>query len=232
MRDSLQSPQFEAAVRDYLLLLNRGYPEKRSRDLVADRYQLDKYQRSVLFRGVFSTKTNTARGRKRIDLPLDNSLPVSIDFLNLLLLLMNYLYGRHVYISTDGFARDDGENFTSFDNAHIFHGALGLLRESLPGMGFNGIRWFIDSKPTSKLPPWIVDSHLLQREITVENSEFIYREKIDRELIKVREGLIATADSVILDKTGQNTVDIGGYILRRRIQEGLLDISVVARRFS
>ncbi len=224
MRRSLQNPQFEAAVRDYLLLLDRGYPEKRSRHLVADRYQLDRYQRSILYRGVFSSETNIARSQNRLDLPLETPMKVSVDFLNLLLLLMNYLYGRHVYIASDGFVRDDGENFSCFDNLHIFHGALDLLRAEVPRMGFNRVHWLVDSRPLTELPPWIVDSEFLQGEFSLENSEFVHCEKTDRELIHDREGIISTSDSTILDKTSQATVDIGGYILRLRFSQKLTDI--------
>ncbi|MFW6344475.1 MAG: DUF434 domain-containing protein [Sediminispirochaetaceae bacterium] len=227
MRRPLESPQFEAAARDYLWLLDRGYPERRSRELTADRYRLDTHQRSALYRGVFSTEESAARGRNRLELPLQSPQGVTVDFLNLLLLLMNYLYGRNVFFASDGFARDDGENFSRFDNIHILRGALGLIRTDVPQMGFDELRLLIDSEPKTRLP---VSSdgglllQLLKEELSPLSGEFLLRANPDGELVGLREGLICSSDTGVLDRTTQRAVDIGGYILRQRYGDKLTDI--------
>ena len=230
MHRALQSPQFESAVGDYLWLLDRGYPERRSRDLVADHHLLDAHQRSALYRGVFSTNESIARSRNRLELPIQRAQIVSVDFLNLLLLLMNYLYGRNVFVATDGFTRDDGENFSSFDNIGILRGALGLIREEVPQMGFVKLILLIDSEPKIRLPAAVHNGELLQLlhgELAPFSEKFflcLFCTKPDLELIRLGEGLICSSNTRVLDRTTQRTVDIGGYILRRRYGDKLTDI--------
>jgi hypothetical protein len=148
MRRALQSPEFESAAGDYLRLLDRGYPERRSRELVAGRY--------------------------RLELPIQRAQIVSVDFLNLLLL--------------------------------------------------------INSEPKIRLPTVVENGDLLQLlhgELAPFSEEFflcLFYPKPDRELIGLGEGLICSSDTRVLDKTTQRTVDIGGYILRRRYGDKLTDI--------
>src|SRR6056297_1162454 len=131
MRREFTKPQFCHAAADYYHLLNKGYPEKRTRLLVADHYQLNQAQRTVLYRGIFSKTVNQSRKLKHLyETDLRNH-PISIDFLNLLYLIMNYLYGRNLFIATDGFLRDDGENYSHYSSGSIFAEALKLILAAL-----------------------------------------------------------------------------------------------------
>src|SRR6056297_3715499 len=127
MRREFTTPQFSHAAADYYHLLNKGYPEKRTRLLVADRYQLNKAQRTVLYRGIFSRTINRQRKWKQLYESDLRNHSISIDFLNLVYLIMNYLYGRNLFIATDGFLRDDGENYSHYSSVSIFSKALKLI---------------------------------------------------------------------------------------------------------
>src|SRR6056297_3344764 len=100
---------FPFALADYLWLLDRRYPEKGSLKLVCDRYRLNAHQRTILYRGAASrgSKPKLSFGPSAVELPVEGGL--FIDTLNVVLTIANYLYGRYLFISIDGFVRDDGE---------------------------------------------------------------------------------------------------------------------------
>jgi len=87
MRREFFEWRFRQAAGDYYALLNKRYPEKRSRHLIADRYHLNTAQRTVLYRGVFPDAVN----RRRRELLID------IAEVRDHVLLMNYLYGRNLF---------------------------------------------------------------------------------------------------------------------------------------
>jgi hypothetical protein len=97
MRREFFEWRFRQAAGDYYALLNKRYPEKRSRHLIADRYHLNTAQRTVLYRGVFPDAVNRRRRELLIDIAEVRDHVLFIDFLNLVYLLMNYLYGRNLF---------------------------------------------------------------------------------------------------------------------------------------
>lgn len=219
-------PGIESALRDYFDLLNRAYPEKRTRLLVADRYRLDRSMRTLLFRGVFPDRVNLYRSSRRKKPPFPASTLLSVDFLNVVLVLMNYLYGRGVFISSDGFVRDEGENFKRFDSSDILFRSLHLLRDVLPRLGIGGCRFFVDRNPALIIPPELRDRDFLKASLGVPGMEttVTLSDHVDRELIALGEGLIASSDSRILDRTPLPTMDLAGFILREAFETGLPNI--------
>src|SRR6056297_766080 len=131
MRREFTEPKFSHAAADYYHLLNKGYPEKRTRLLVADHYQLNKTQRTVLYRGIFSKTVNQSRKLKQLYESELQNRTLSIDFLNLVYLVMNYLYGRKLFIATDGFLRDDGENYSHYSSVPLFCKSLKQILTAL-----------------------------------------------------------------------------------------------------
>jgi hypothetical protein len=101
------SENLRKAIQDYRYLLDRSYPEKSAIKLVGDKYQLSREERSVLYRGVSCSIDAEYRLSKKTDqLKTGN---VFIDGFNILFTLANYLNGRPLFISDDGFLRDAGE---------------------------------------------------------------------------------------------------------------------------
>ena len=121
------SSDFKQAVNDYLLFLEKSYPQKALLKIIGDRYKLNKSQRSVLFRGIVKRETAFARRKKKV--PGIKDCKVYIDSYNVILTIANYLYGRTVYISNDSFSRDTGEvhGRSTLDNVFIKSTRLLLL---------------------------------------------------------------------------------------------------------
>ncbi len=186
MRREFFEPQFRQAAADYFQLLNKGYPEKRTRLLVADRYQLNTAQRSVLYRGVFPEEVNRRRSGRLIAAAEIRQEKLLIDFLNLGYLLMNYLYGRNLFIATDGVLRDDGENYGEFSSATIISQVLELIRTAL-----------------TELNPAEV-------ELVVDRPHFPLSFKLVSD-----DAVLISADSRIIDRSTLRVCDLGYFILSR-----------------
>ena len=116
---------FGYAVRDYAALRNRGYPERALLKLVSDRYRLTGWERTALFRGVFPAAASARRRRcitKRIV-----RRTVLIDGYNVLYTISNYLFGRELFLATDGLLRDAGESYDQAPDEVPLHRAADLL---------------------------------------------------------------------------------------------------------
>jgi len=99
-------PEFKTALKDYLFLLEKKYPQKAVLKLVSDKYGLNTYERSMLFRGVV-TKEDIEKRKQLESLPAGQNL--FVDGFNVLRTVASYFLGRPVYIAMDGFLRDASE---------------------------------------------------------------------------------------------------------------------------
>ena len=210
MRREFFEPQFRQAAADYFLLLNKGYPEKRTRLLVADRYQLNTAQRTVLYRGVFPEEVNRRRREKLIAAAEIRQKKLLIDFLNLIYLLMNYLYGRNLFIATDGVLRDDGENYGEFSSDSIFDKVLELIRAALIDFDPAKVELVVD-RPHLPLASDLVCS--VPAELAVHMTA-----RADKYMQSKTEAVLVSADSRIIDRSDLWVCDLGYFILSRTYQ--------------
>lgn len=98
---------FLNAIKDYLFLINKGYPNDSSHKLISDFYRLNNLEREVLKRGICKKEIIKERKRKTISnaIYLKGKI-LYIDLFNILLTLHSFLTGKFVFISMDGFLRD------------------------------------------------------------------------------------------------------------------------------
>ncbi len=209
----LLTTAFTRAVADYHELLNRGYPERRTRLLVADTYGLSRAQRTVLHRGVFSDAVNSRRRALKLSLDRTSKGTVrvlAVDYFNVVYTIMNYLFGRFVYISTDGFLRDNGKDYRSLYRKEEFVKAVSLLTDTLSGLEAETIELFIDSGFTEKtgeaVPFGDYGTSLISERHP--NLRITISDMTDRLLNASRAELKASADSRIIDLSSSPLVDL------------------------
>lgn len=217
MRKEFFEPQFRQAAADYFLLLNKGYPEKRTRLLVADRYQLNTAQRTVLYRGVFPEEVNRRRRGKLVAALEIRQEKLLIDFLNLSYLLMNYLYGRNLFIATDGVLRDDGENYGEFSSVPIFNQVLELITAALTELDPAEVELVLD-RP--HLPPafdLLSDAAALSAALSAVPAEIkVHMTAVaDKYIRDQTDAVLVSADSRIIDRSDLRVCDLGYLILSR-----------------
>jgi hypothetical protein len=209
------------ALKDYAMLLGKGYPDKRSLELVADRYQLDRTGRAVLFRGVFKQEVNMNRKAKLLQgLPEQGSV-VKVDVLNQLYALGSYFSGQLVFVASDGFLRD----------ASGFHGA------ALPGnileRAITGLHAFFESRRDLRIEVLLdvqADAYSAVHQALEGFSDFVVitgSEGVDAILSAGDAFIPATSDSAIIDRTGNPVFDLARFILEEKFSAKIPDIAEI-----
>jgi hypothetical protein len=212
-----------SAIRDYRWLLDKHYPQRSSIHLVGDRYKLTGAERSILYRGVGDS--NSAKNRSaKITTELSAKI-IAVDCYNVLFTLMNYLMGKPVYISDDGFIRDAGEGRGRINNKRIFDKALKLLKG------------FIKDHPDKDYYLLLDEPISNSGKLAVDLAEFLGASGIrgiaetlmspDYVLQNFTEVILCTGDSVIIDRTNCKVFDLPGYILRKSFSTKFELISIL-----
>ncbi len=221
MNRNILTSEFTRAAKDYYLLLQRSYPERGVLPLIGDRYSLNGIQRTILYRGIFPRKEAAARKKRRIRSITGGSL--LIDYLNVLFTVSNYLYGRTLFLANDGFLRDTGENHDMIPNPEILRKAaefiLLFVNELKPARAV----FIIDEPvfqrldPLSPIPEIITSSN--------SNNEVLLVPVADRELMERNRGILATSDSVIIDKSDLPVFDLPFHLLKNRFHPRFIKVS-------
>ncbi len=214
---------FKEALQDYFLLLNRGYPVKTAVKFVGDRYRLGSVQRIILFRGV--AQKNKALARKsRITKDLQ-SKTIYIDGYNVLFTLMNYLYGKFIFLGNDGLLRDCGEVFGKIDDETFFYRAVDIFFEYLAQSGVAGIEIYLDAPVSgSALHVDGVGKRLAATRIA---GKVLCAKSVDERLREIRDGIIATSDSGIIDGADCLIADIAKGLLEQRFGVQVFDLGTL-----
>ena len=214
---------FRQAIRDFSYLIENEYPRKAVLKLIGDRYLLNKAQRTLLNRGIMRKRDAIERFKKTIH--NIKGCRLIIDTYNVLLIISNYLLGRIVFISTDGFIRDAGETHGKINRDKVFMKSVEYLMEYLVAEKPSEIIFYIDN-PVSysgdlaeNLREYLRGKKLKGNAIAVNNP--------DKELIMQKEGIIATSDSEILNGTECRICDLAAMVLNSRFQLQLIDLGEI-----
>jgi len=202
-------PELTKAVKDYRYLLDKNYPPASTIKLVGDKYALTGSERSILYRGVSSNRSAKERFIKKSESL--HSEEVCLDAYNILFTLANYLLGRPVFISDDGFLRDTGEFHGRFSNNKILDQTFSLLTKFMLKNPNHEYIIFLD-KPVSN-----------SGKLNLRFNEFLLENKIkgnsstvfspDHQLIRTEKGIICTSDSIIVQNSIVMAFDLPAFIL-------------------
>jgi hypothetical protein len=120
---------FQDACATYKYLRNRGYPEKASLKLVADRHRLSRLERNCLFRGIVVDDTASFR-RKKVLVTVAGR-PLAIDWYNVLITVESYLRGQQLFLADDGVVRDASATHGSYRTSDLTSRAMQGIVEVL-----------------------------------------------------------------------------------------------------
>lgn len=212
--------ELKAACRDYYYLLSQGYPERGSLKMVGDRYRLTRDQRSILYRGISSEPGSSVRKNRLIN--LHPNVHLIIDGYNVLFTILNYRLGRMVFISTDNILRDAGSLHGKLRDDTILQECIDDLFQTI--LPFDPIRidLFLDSPVTS--------SHRHQQLIEQKIADFKFTgicslvHSADKEIRSIRSGVLATSDTVLIDKTSVPVTDLARLVLKTMYRAAFIRI--------
>lgn len=211
--DSL--PNLRGAVSDLAWLLSRGYADPSAQKLVGDRYNLTQRQRTAVMRCTCTDEAATRRAASRVA-PHDlRGGTVLLDGYNVLTTVEAALAGGVVLLGRDGALRDAASMHGTWRKVEETRRAIELIGEvAADDLGVMRLEWFLDSpvsnsgrlktllRGTGAERGWDWDVQLVPDP--------------DAVLAVAYDGVVATADSVILDRC-RRWFPLAGEVVSRRV---------------
>ena len=199
------------AVEDYRYLKNRKFPDKASLKLVGDRYRLSRLERNCLFRGVVSVSESERRKTKLVGADEVKGQALGIDWYNVVITVESYLKGLPVFLSDDGILRDATGVHGSYRSGEVTERAMPAVLDSVTALEPERVDVYLDA-PVSFSGSTAAE--LRERiagrgnwDVTVSHSpDFV---------LKSYEGIVASSDSVIIDRA-ERIVDLPRFVLEGR----------------
>jgi hypothetical protein len=216
--------RLRSAVGDLSWLLSRGYADPSAQKVVGDRYNLTIRQRTAVMRCACTDEARQRRLASRASAEEVRGLPLLLDGYNVLTTVEAALAGGVILIGRDTAVRDVASMHGTWRKVDETRRAMELIGEvASEGFGVTRLEWLLDSPvsnsgrlktmlvETAKTRGWDWDVQL------VPNPDPI--------LAAAPEGaIVATADSVILDRC-RRWFPLAGEIVRRRVvQAWVIDL--------
>ena len=210
--DPFSTEAFEAAARDYVALLAKGYPQKSLLKLVGDRYQLSADQRTILYRGLAAPQAVRSRMRKRTQ--RIRGRRILVDGYNVFYTVSNYLRGRAVFLSNDGYLRDAGEFHSRHPEPAEMDKAVDAVLRYLAAASLEAAYLYLDS-PVARSGELAARIREMMLEFGIDGSASTVR-SADTSLKEAGTGIIATSDSAIIDASNLPIADLARLVLSAR----------------
>jgi hypothetical protein len=206
-------PNIQGAVSDYSLLLSKGYAEKSALKLVGDRFALTERQRLAVMRSSCSDEQRASRKSRQLEISKIAGQVIAIDGYNVLITIEAAMSGGLIFRGRDGCCRDLASIHGTYRRVSETQPAIELIGGFLQQTGIGEALWLLDS-PVSNSGRL----KTLLRELAEKSNwkwEIGLVTSPDAVLIK-SEKIVASSDSVVLDKCGR-WVDLAGEIIKNRI---------------
>jgi hypothetical protein len=214
---------FRQALQDYIFLLEKKYPEKTVLEMVSTRYSLDHFERSMLYRGITRQEIASRRKNKLVTIEQLSNRTLHLDLFNVLFTLAAYLRGFPVYQANDGFVRDASESHGKGDWEMHLDKSLLLIEEHLVDLKIQKMVIYLDN---------LLEFGLTIREELVELAkskdpliELINDPSPDHLIREAKDGIIATSDSTIIDKSILPVFDLPAFIIRRSFHKEIFNLA-------
>ena len=214
---------FSQALQDYIFLLEKKYPEKTVLEMVSTRYSLNHFERSMLYRGITTQEIATRRKNKLITIEQLNNRTLHLDLFNVLFTIAAYLRGFPVYLANDGLIRDASESHGKGDWEVHLDKALDLIIEHLHEMEIRSVVIYLDNLLEFGLA--IREKLLYMSKSPDPEIEIVTDPSPDHLVREAKEGIIATSDSTIIDKSTLPVYDLPAFIIRKSFNKEILTLA-------
>jgi len=208
------------AAKDLLYLLNRGYGRKSSLNLVTSRYRLSKVERLLLYRGIYPYEVSKIRYSKMVN-DIEN-LSIVIDGFNVLSTVQSALLSDTLILCTDNFIRDIAATVRKIKVSPLLLSSLVIVISYLAREKVRYALFVYDSQVSRSLEICNLTKKIL--ETMNVNGNCILANRTDKYLMSFDNYVVASSDSVILDKVGR-LYDVGGKIALNVAPEDVISIN-------
>jgi hypothetical protein len=214
---------FSNALQDYIFLIEKKYPEKTVLEMVSTRYSLNHSERSMLYRGITRQEIADHRKNKLITIEQLNNRTLHLDLFNILFTIAAYLRGFPVYQANDGFVRDASESHGKGDWQVQLDIGLDILLEFLEGLPSEQHFIYLDNS----LDYGIAISEKLNERGRIGHARFrLVKDPTPDHLVReAKEGIIATSDSTIIDKSNLPVFDLPAFIIRQSFNKEIFSLA-------
>lgn len=222
---TLLSKSFREAAGDYRHLLEKGYPEKSVHKLVGDRYALSGTQRTMLYRGIATPGEARKRREKLLAGPIPEKARLFIDALNVMLTIGSYLNGNTVYLSADGLLRDASEIHGKAFRRDLLERSARILASHIKKLPGPSLVFVIDAPSTqSTYVRNILENTFMGMQ---QETDVLLVPSADAYLKKMRDGILCTSDSRLIDATILPVLDLARACLEYHYETDWLDLDTL-----
>jgi hypothetical protein len=206
---------FSKAVTDYRFLLERGYARKSIIKWVGNRYELSAIQRTALYRGIDNQRISLVRTNKLLpDITQEKEL--HIDVCNVIVTISNYLYGRPVFVCSDGFLRDAGEVYEKNAGPAVIRRSVEYIGSYIIRTGINTFFYIDEPHQLCQLIKALLQDKNM--------GTIVLKKHADAALVSLSRGVIASSDSAIIEQCKIPVFDLAHHILQQHFNPELNDL--------
>ncbi len=198
------------AIHDLRYLLNRGYNKNSAIKFIGDRYLLNKEQRLLLYRAIFSETTANLHKSKLVDSSEIKDNILLIDGFNVILTIFSAIEGKPIYLCDDGIIRDISGIHGTISKRNIDR-PLKIIIVELSELKPKEVIFFFEKsisksgKIANKVRNLLKENKLYGDAKLVPSSDFY---------LSLLKGIVATSDSIIIEKA-EKIFDLAGYIINK-----------------
>jgi hypothetical protein len=207
----MSTTDFAIAYEVYAYLLGHGFPGKASLKLVGDRFRLGSTERNCLFRGAIARETAESRRHKLVCPHSVTGQRLGLDWYNILITVESYLKGVVVLRADDGVLRDAMAAHGSYRPGPVTEQAIEAILEGVAALAPGSLDVLLDS-PVAWSARMAAD--LRERLARVGLPFEVHLDASADFALKSYDGIVASADSVILD-CARAVLDLPGFVLAR-----------------
>jgi hypothetical protein len=196
---------------DLRFLLNRRYDKARAIKFVGNKYQLDKSERHILYRALYSDDEINAIKKKLVPFEQISGKHVVIDGYNVLITVESILHDKTIIDCDDGILRDVSGVFGSHVITPVTYNSINLILSQIAEYPPKLLQFFFDSQ--------VSRSGELSKIIREKMNKFQLNgdaetvKQVDTTLKKLNCDIVATSDTIIIAQASA-VVDIPQRILK------------------
>ncbi len=208
------------AAQDYRYLLNRGYNQKVSLDLVVSRYLLSREERALLLRCIHRSEDAELVRSKVVNSVYGDDLV--IDGYNVILTIVSALEGRDLYLCDDGIVRDLRSSYIKDFSTPLVTQALRLIKNELMRLRPKSVTFVLDKNVSWSMR----HAEVISNEIPEVNVKLAKKADI---AVLATKAVVASSDFVILLKAFK-IYDLAGKVVMKVAKDKVVNMREIITR--
>jgi len=207
----LLDERMKDASIDLRFLLNRRYDKARAIKFVGNKYQLDKSERHILYRALYSDDEINAIKKKLMPFEQISGKHLVIDGYNVLITVESILHDKTIIDCDDGILRDVSGVFGNHVITPVTYNSINLILSQIAEYPPKLLQFFFDSQVSkSGELSKIIREKMNKLQL---NGDAETVKQVDTTLKKLKCDIVATSDTIIIAQASA-VVDIPQRIFK------------------